>query len=88
MSNANTNTPSSATGATQGATTRPCGPGVCRSNPGCADVYCEGHPVNQVQPHEHDPLAMRWFWITYAAGLLAALALITKADALVAWLLG
>ena len=84
----NTNTPGSTTGATQGATTHPCGAGVCRSNPGCQDVYCEGHPANQVQPHEHDPLAMRWFWITYVAGLLAALALITKADALVAWLLG
>ena len=45
---------------TPGATTRPCGRGVCRSNPGCQDVYCEGHPANQVQPHEHDPLAMRW----------------------------
>lgn len=73
---------------TPGATTRPCGPGECRGNASCQDVYCEGHPVNQVQPHERDPLAMRWFWITYTAGLLAALALITKADVLAAWLLG
>ena len=65
-----------------------CGPGLCRGHAQCADTYCPGHPANDPKPGERDPIAMRWFWLTYIAGILAALVLVGQADRLVTWLLG
>ena len=65
-----------------------CGAGLCSGHAQCPDTHCPGHPVNDPQPCERDPLAMRWFWLTYIAGILAALVLVAQADRLVTWLLG
>lgn len=70
---------------------RPCAPGQCQGKPHCRDTHCPGHPHldlhHDVQPHERDPRAMRWFLLTYIGGILAALVLVARSDAPVAWLL-
>ena len=71
---------------TPGATTRPCGRGVCRSNPGCEDVYCEGHPVNEVTDEERDPVALRWLLACYCGFIATCLVAIAYADDIYHWL--
>ena len=63
---------------------RQCAPGVCQGLPTCSDVHCEGHPVNEAQPHERNAQATRRFWLTYIAGLAAFAAfVIPNADRIV-----
>ena len=63
---------------------RQCAPGVCQGLRTCSDVHCEGHPVNEVQPHERNAQATRRFWLTYLAGLAAVAAfVIPNADRIV-----
>ena len=63
---------------------RQCRPGYCEGLPTCKDVHCEGHPVNEVQPHERNAQATRRFWLTYIAGLAAFAAfVIPNADRIV-----
>lgn len=63
---------------------RQCAPGMCQGLRTCSDVHCEGHPVNEVQPHERNAKATRRFWLTYIAGLAAFAAfVIPNADRIV-----
>lgn len=63
---------------------RQCAPGLCQGLRTCNDIHCEGHPVNEVQPHERNAKATRRFWLAYLACVAAFLAaVIPNADALV-----
>lgn len=63
---------------------RRCRPGMCDGLATCTDFCCEGHPANDVQPHERDASTTRRFWLAYAAGVVVFLAaVIPNADRIV-----